>query len=202
MTKPSPKAPTLADLDALPPGIVGEIINGVLYTMTKPRMRHQRTGTGIGGDLRGPFDLGRGGPGGWWIVVEPGIELPNTPEISPDVAGWRRERMPNMPGDEPIRMMPDWVCEILSKHTRRHDQLVKMPYYAEVGVAYAGIVDVEARVLTAHRLESHHWVTIGTYSDETEARIAPFDAVPLNVADWWPPGPGDGEADDPRGRHR
>jgi len=202
MTKPSPRAPTLADLDALPPGIVGEIINGVLYTMTKPRMRHQRMTRTIGGRIGDPFDDALGGPGGWWIVVEPGIELPNTPEVSPDVAGWRRERMPEMPGDEPIRLVPDWVCEILSKHTRRHDQLVKMPYYAEVGVAYSWIVDVEARVLTAQRLESHHWVTIGTYSDQTEARIAPFDAVPLNVANWWPPAPGDSEAGDPRGRQR
>ena len=199
-TKPGPKAPTLADLDALPPGIVGEIIEGVLYTMTKPRARHQRTGLEIGSGLLGPFDLGRGGPGGWWIVVEPGIELPNTPEISPDVAGWRRERMPELPGDEPIRLVPDWVCEILSKSTRRHDQLIKMPYYAEVGVPYSWIVDLEARVLTAQRLESRHWVTIGTYSNEIEARIAPFDAVPLNVASWWPPAPGDGDAGDPRGR--
>ena len=187
-TKPSRKPPTLADLDALPPGIVGEIIEGVLYTMTKPRMRHQRTGTGIGGDLRGPFDLGRGGPGGWWIVAEPGIELPNdTKEISPDVAGWRRERMPEMPGDEPIRIVPDWVCEILSKTTRRHDQLVKMPYYAKVGVTYAWVVDLDARVLTAYRLEGGAWRVIGAYSDETEARIEPFDVVPLHVADWWPP---------------
>ena len=76
-TKPSPRAPTLADLDALPPGIVGEIIDGVLYTMTKPRVRHQRTTRTIGGRIGDPFDHGRGGPGGWWIVVEPGIELPN-----------------------------------------------------------------------------------------------------------------------------
>ena len=201
-TKPSPRAPTLADLDALPPGIVGEIINGVLYTMTKPLARHQRTMTGIGSSVGEPFDMGRGGPGGWWIVTGPGIELPNTPEISPDVAGWRRERMPELPGDEPIRLVPDWICEILSKTTRHHDQLIKMPYYAEVGVPYSWIVDLEARVLTAQRLESRHWVTIGTYSDQTEARIAPFDAVPLNVADWWPPAPGDSEAGDPRGRHR
>jgi len=60
-TKPSPRPPTLADLDTLPPGIVGEIIEGVLYTMTKPRARHQRTSTGISSDLRSPFDLGRGG---------------------------------------------------------------------------------------------------------------------------------------------
>jgi Uma2 family endonuclease len=192
-TKPSARPPTLADLDALPPGIVGEIIEGVLYTMTKPRSRHQRTGTGIGGDLRGPFDLGRGGPGGWWIIAEPGIELPNdTKEISPDVAGWRRERMPELPVDDPIRIVPDWVCEILSKPTRRHDQLVKLPYYAKVGVAYAWVVDLEARVLTAYRLEGGAWRVIGAYSDETEARIEPFDVVPLNVADWWPPAALDG----------
>src|SRR5438874_589194 len=62
-TKPSPKPATLADLDALPPGIVGEIIEGVLYTMTKPRMPHQRTTRMIGGGVGDPFDDGRGGPG-------------------------------------------------------------------------------------------------------------------------------------------
>ncbi len=186
-TKPSMKPPTLADLDALPPGIAGEIIEGVLYTMTKPRARHQRTALGIGADLRSPFDFGRGGPGGWWIIAEPGIELPNTPEIAPDVAGWRRERMPELPVEEPIRVAPDWVCEILSRNTRRHDQLIKMPYYARIGVAYAWVVDLDARVLIAHRLESGAWRMIGTYSEEPEARIEPFEVVPLNVADWWPP---------------
>jgi Uma2 family endonuclease len=188
-TKPSTKPPTLADLDALPPGIVGEIIEGVLYTMTKPRMRHQRTTTRIGAGVSDPFDMGRAGPGGWWIVTEPGIELPNdTKEISPDVAGWRRERMPEMPVDEPIRVVPDWVCEILSPTTRRHDMLRKQPYYAKIRVPFMWLVDIEARVLTAHRLDGDTWRTIATYSDESEARIAPFDAVPLNVASWWPPG--------------
>jgi Uma2 family endonuclease len=191
-TKRSAQSPTLADLDALPPGIVGEIIEGVLYTMTKPRARHQHTGTGISSDLRGPFDRGRGGPGGWWIIAEPGIELPNdTKEISPDIAGWRRDRMPELPVDEPIRVVPDWICEVLSRSTRRHDLLVKLPYYAKIGVAYAWVVDLDARVLTAHRLESGGWRTVGTYGEETEARIEPFDVVPINVADWWPPGASD-----------
>lgn len=185
--KPNLKPPTLADLDDLPPGIVGEIIEGVLYTMTKPRMRHQRTMRKISGGVGYPFDDGLGGPGGWWIIPEPGIELQNTPEISPEVAGWRRDRMPEMPVDEPIRMVPDWVCEILSPSTRRHDLQVKLPYYAKVGVPYHWLVDIESCVLTAHQLESADWRVTGTYRDETEARILPFDAVPLNVASWWPP---------------
>jgi Uma2 family endonuclease len=192
-TKPRTSPPTLADLDALPPGIIGEIIEGVLYTMTKPRARHQRTGLEIGSGLLGPFDHGRGGPGGWWIVTEPGIELPSTPEISPDVAGWRRERMADLPVDEPIRVVPDWVCEILSPTTRRHDMLRKLPYYAKIGVPFMWLVDIEARVLTVHRLDGDTWRVIGTYSDETEARIEPFDAVPLSIADWWLPAPRDNE---------
>jgi Uma2 family endonuclease len=103
------------------------------------------------------------------------------------VAGLRRERMPELPLDQPIRVVPDWVCEILSPTTRRHDMLRKQPYYAKVGVPFMWLVDIEARVLTAHRLDSSDWRIIGTYSDETEVRIAPFDAVPFNVAGWWPP---------------
>lgn len=180
--------PTMADLDALPAGVVGEIIEGVLYTMTKPRVRHQLIAMAIAYDLRSPFGLGRGGPGGWWIVAEPGIELPETPEISPDVAGWRRDHMPTLPApDEPIGVVPDWVCEILSPTTRRHDLIKKLPYYAKIGVQFMWLVDLEARVLLAHRLDGDEWRIGKTYSDETEARIAPFDAVPLNVADWWPP---------------
>ncbi|MBI4952798.1 MAG: Uma2 family endonuclease [Myxococcales bacterium] len=186
MNDPAEKRPTLADLDALPPGVKGEIIEGVLYTMTRPRGAHQSTGTAIGGDLRGPFDRGRGGPGGWWILVEPGIELPGTPEIAPDVAAWRRARLPELPEEEPIRVVPDWVCEILSSSTRRHDLLVKKPYYARIGVAHHWLVDLASRTLTAYRLEGGRWVELGVFGDETAARIEPFDAVALDVKSFWP----------------
>jgi Uma2 family endonuclease len=182
---PAHKAPTLADLDALPPHIKGEIIEGVLYTMTRPRGAHQNTTLAVGSALRGPFGLGLGGPGGWWILPEPGIELPNTPEISPDVAGWRRERLPALPDDAPIRVVPDWVCEILSPSTRRHDLLIKKPYYAKIGVPHHWLIDLPARTLTVYRLESGRWVEIGVYGDEREARIEPFAEVVLDVASWW-----------------
>ncbi len=182
---PARKLPTLADLEALPPGVKGEIIEGVLYTMTRPRGPHQSTTLTVGSELRGPFDRGRGGPGGWWILPEPGIELAETPEISPDVAGWRRERLPLLPDDGPITVVPDWVCEVLSPTTRRHDLLVKKPYYARVGVPHHWLIDLAARTLTAYRLESGRWLEVGVFGDEHEARVEPFDAVPLDVAAWW-----------------
>lgn len=182
---PARKIPTIEDLEALPPGIKGEIIEGVLYTMTRPRARHQLTTTRVGSRLSGPFDEGRNGPGGWWILIEPGIELPNTPEIAPDLAGWRRERLPELPADTSITVVPDWVCEVLSPTTRRHDLLVKKPYYAKVGVEHHWVIDLEARTVAAYRLQEGLWVEIGVYGDEREARIPPFSDVPLDVASWW-----------------
>lgn len=182
---PARKIPTLADLDALPVSIKGEIIEGVLYTMTRPRAGHQRAILDIGSSFVDPFERGRGGPGGWWILPEPGIELPNTPEISPDIAGWRRERLPTLPDDEPIRLVPDWVCEILSPSTRRHDLLVKRPYYAKIGVGHHWLVDRDARTVTAYRLESGRWSELGVFGDDRDARIEPFAEVAIDVASWW-----------------
>jgi Uma2 family endonuclease len=182
---PVRKLPTLADLDALPSNIKGEIIEGVLYTMTRPRGPHQTAILAIGSDLRGPFHRGRGGPGGWLIVPEPGIELPNTPEIAPDIAGWRRERLPVLPVNAAISVVPDWVCEILSPTTARHNVLVKKPYYAKIGVTHHWLVDLANRTLTAYRLESWRWLELGVYGDEHEARIEPFAEVAFDVASWW-----------------
>lgn len=90
-----------------------------------------------------------------------------------------------MPEDAAITLVPDWVCEILSPSTRRHDLLVKKPYYARVGVAHHWLVDLPARTVTAYRLESGHWVELGVWGDESDARIEPFQEVPLDVASWW-----------------
>lgn len=176
--------PTRADLDALPANMKGEIIEGVLYAMTKARSPHQVVSTRLSADLMNPFERGRGGPGGWWIISEPGIELANTPEIVPDIAGWRKERMLELPRDTSILTVPDWVCEILSPTTRRHNLLIKMPYYAKVGVKHLWMVDLDARALMVYRL-GRDWERVASYGDETEARIEPFDAVPLDVSSWW-----------------
>lgn len=163
----------------------GEIIDGVLYAMTRPRGFHQRVAGQILFDLGGPSHRGRGGPGGWWILPEPGIELPNSPEVSPDLAAWRRERLPVMPRKESIRVVPDWVCEVLSSTTRRYDLRTKRPFYARVGASYLWVVDPDASIVTASMLENGRWSDLGVWSDEVDARIAPFESVAINVGEWW-----------------
>jgi Uma2 family endonuclease len=177
--------PTLADLEALPENMKGEIIDGVLYAMTRPRSHHQNISGLVYSDLVNPFQRGRGGPGGWWILVEPGIELPNAPEVAPDIAGWRRERMPELPKDRSIQLAPDWVCEVLSPSTRSYHFLIKRPFYARCQVRYLWEVDPQAQILTVSKLENGRWVDFGAFSTEDDARLEPFEVVPSSIQSWW-----------------
>src|SRR5687767_10568546 len=106
------KPATYSDLLALPENVVGAILDGELVAAPRPAFGHARVGSGRGGDLMGPFDRGRGGPGGWWILHE--VELHLGPDVLvPDLAGWRRTRMPKPPAPtEPfVSLAPDWLCE-------------------------------------------------------------------------------------------
>lgn len=176
---------TRADLEALPPELKGEIIDGELYVQPRPRARHARVEGVILVSTQGPYDLGQGGPGGWWILPEPGIELPGSPEFSPDVAGWRRERLLELPETEPIRVVPDWVCEVLSPGTRGYDFIKKRPFYARNGVGWLWYVDVEARSISVSQLRDGEWVEVAVHGDDERVRLQPFPDVELDLALWW-----------------
>src|SRR4051812_21268321 len=149
----------------------GEIIEGELYVQPRPRSRHAHVLGGIVSKLKGPYDFGQGGPGGRWILPEPGVEVPGSPEFSPDVAGWRRERLPQLPNDEPLRIVPDWICEIHSPTTRGYDVLKKRPFYARIGVAWLWYVDLEARTITVDRLKDGAWSEVAVHGEDERVRI-------------------------------
>ena len=108
----------IAELNDLPGNVKGEIIDGELYVQPRPPVL-ARAKVVLGSLVGGPYDFDEAGPGGWWIAIEPGIELPDAPEIAPDLVGWRRERVSSPPGDEGPHPVPDWVCEVLSPSNAR-----------------------------------------------------------------------------------
>lgn len=177
---------TLEDLDALPEGWRGEIIEGTLYAFPRPRPPHAHVESAMVADLHNPYHRGRGGPGGWFILVEPGIQLPAAREFSPDLAGWRRERLPVLPKDKPIDLAPDWICEILSNRTRSYDQVTKRRFYAKIGVRHLWYVEPLARTVTVSRLEEGRWLELGSYDvDDKVIRAEPFDAIEIELAPWF-----------------
>ena len=131
-----------------------------------------------------PFDRGRGGPGGWIILYEPELHL-HADVVVPDLAGWRRERMPEMPVGPAFELAPDWACEVLSPSTASVDRIVKMAIYAREGVPHVWLVHPIDRTVEAYRLEAGRWMVVGTWGDDAKARIEPFDAVDLELAALW-----------------
>ena len=129
-------------IEALPEGYTGELIAGRLYTSPRPAGPHALAASSLGADLFGPYQRGRGGPGGWWILDEPEVHFVRNIEVAvPDVAGWRRERMRHVPKDQRFEVVPDWMCEIASPSTARHDRENKMPQYASFGVPHVWLID-------------------------------------------------------------
>lgn len=177
---------TREDLEKLPPTWRGEIIDGTLYAFPRPHPLHMGVEGAVVFDVYGPFQRGRGGPGGWWILTEPGIRIPRSPEFSPDAAGWRRERLPERPfQDVPITVVPDWICEVLSPSTRSYDLVVKRRFYAEIGVGYLWYIEPEGCVLTVSKLEDGKWVELGAHGRDEKVRAAPFEDVEIDLAAWW-----------------
>jgi len=170
----------------LPENLVGEIFNGRLYTQPRPAGPHAVTTSSLGIDIGGPFQFGRGGPGGWWIIDEPEVHLVRDTEVLlPDLAGWRRERLPKIPRDHRFEVVPDWVCEILSPATMRKDRISKMPIYARYGVHHLWLIDPVEQTLENFLLEQGRWTVIGQYQQQEVVQAPPFEAIDLDLADLW-----------------
>jgi Uma2 family endonuclease len=190
MMRPMPRVPpfdrpaTYDDLMKLPDICVAEIVGGELHSTPRPAPPHARAGAMLEVSIGGPYDQGRGGPGDWWILYEPELHL-GPDVLVPDIAGWRRERMPRLPETAFFPLAPDWVCEILSPSTARLDRVQKLAVYAREQVAHAWIVDPDAGTLEVMRLVGGRWVILATHAGSEVVRAEPFNAIELELAALW-----------------
>lgn len=186
--QPQPKPALYEQLEALPEGLTGEILNSQIYTQPQPTGLHVFAASELGYELIGPFERGRGGPGGWWIIDEPELHIiRNTEVLVPDLTGWRRTRLPQIPKDQRFTVAPDWVCEILSPSTESKDRKVKMPIYAQFGVPHAWLIDPIAHTLEAYALDGDRWREIGRLAGSGRVSLPPFEAVAISLEDLWAP---------------
>lgn len=185
MAETARKRATYADLLQVPDPLVAEIVDGELYTSPRPASRHAIACSSIGMDLGGAFGRGSGGgAGGWWIIFEPELHLGENVMV-PDLAGWRRERMPSIPDVPYFTLAPDWVCEVVSPHTARLDRVRKLPAYASSGVAYCWLVDPREYTLEVFRLVNGLWTLVGAHAGKAKVKAEPFEALELDLASLW-----------------
>jgi Uma2 family endonuclease len=184
MADPARKRASYSDLLGVPDRLVAEIVDGELVTSPRPAPRHARAASSLGGELYGPFDRGRGGPGGWIILDEPELHLSGD-ALVPDLGGWRRERMPTLPEVTAFELAPDWVCEVLSPSTAPLDRTRKLPIYARERVQHVWLVDPSPRTLEVLRLDGGGYRIVGAWHGDTVVHAEPFEAYALRLADLW-----------------
>ena len=178
-------------LDA-PEHMVAEVVAGELYLSPRPAPPHAVAASRLQTLLGAPFDLGRGGPGGWFILDEPELHLVED-IVVPDLAGWRRSTMDHVPAQPAyFETRPDWVCEILSPSTAKLDRSLKLGVYARAGVSHvwlidplARLVEVLVRVPQGGIGPEGRWSIQATFADPTRVRVDPFAAVELELDLLW-----------------
>jgi Uma2 family endonuclease len=178
---------TYEDLREVPDTMVAELIDGELFATPRPASPHAHAASALAGDLFSTFGRPPGdatGPGGWWLLFEPELHL-GPDVLVPDLAGWRRARLPVLPNVAAFTLAPDWVCEVISPNTGEIDRGRKMRVYAREQVAHLWIIDPILRTLEVYRLEDGRWVVASTHAGADAVRAEPFDALELRLARWW-----------------
>ena len=179
------KRPTYEDVLNAPENKVAEILDGELVLSPRPAMRHSLAASTLGTVVGEPFGRGRGGPGGWWILDEPELHF-GLHVVVPDLAAWRRERLPSVPAAPWLDLAPDWVCEVLSPSTARIDRGRKLRIYAEAGVGHLWLLDPVEQTLEVLRLREGAWTILDLLTGKAAVRAEPFEAIEIDLGELWP----------------
>lgn len=163
---------------------LGELIGGELLVQPRPTLLHAGAASALGEELGPPFKRGRGGPGGWIILDEPELHL-NDDVLVADIAGWRRERLPEIPDVAAATLAPDWVCEVLSVSTERIDRGKKLRVYAREAVKHVWLVNPTTKTLELLGLDGAHYRILSVFDGEESVRAVPFDAIALDLRVVW-----------------
>jgi Uma2 family endonuclease len=184
MGSTAPRRADYNDVINAPADVIAEVIDGVLHTHPRPRTIHAQTATVLGEELGNPFRRGRGGPGGWILLDKPELHL-GEDIVVPDLAGWRRSTLPELPDAAYLTVRPDWCCEVLSPSTQRNDRVLKLPLYRREGVAHVWLVDPGARTLEVFRLDGDTYRLLYSHADDARVRAEPFEAFELELSALW-----------------
>lgn len=171
------KLKTVADLLTSPEERV-ELIDGEIVRRPMARIDHGMAQSNVSEEL-GPLKR-RGGPGGWWIATEVSVAYEAHQCPSHDLAGWRKERLPERPSGI-MDLPPDWVCEIVSPGHERKDTLTLLLLLQHHRVPFYWLLWPEDRTLVAYALEAGQYRICATISEPTRVRVPPFDEIELDL---------------------
>jgi Uma2 family endonuclease len=175
---------TSADLLALPDHVRAEIIHGAITERVSPTAEHSGSQFAMSELLGRRFRRPPGGrwPGGWWFGTEVELQYETHEVFVHDVCGWRRDRVAEKPTGRPVRIRPDWACELLSPSNAKRDRIDKFQVLHRNGVPHYWIVDPLEHTLLVHRWSEAGYIVVLTAAAGDTVRAEPFDATELRVS--------------------
>ncbi|MEN9797015.1 MAG: hypothetical protein RL653_711 [Pseudomonadota bacterium] len=180
----TPPRMTSAEVLALPEERRLEVIAGRVEEKAAPSNHHGLSLAQLGGRVTESFGRHGGGrPGGWWILSDVDLELGPEDLVRPDLAGWRREKLPKVPPGRPMRVVPDWVCEIVSPSNARRDRVEKVRLYHRAGVGHYWLLEPEAATLTVLQHEPAGYRVVQVAAGTERVRAAPFEQLEFSLAE-------------------
>lgn len=171
-----------ADLVALPSRFLGQIVDGELIATPRPALPHSHAILALSAELAN--QRGRCGPGVWSFLAQPELHFGDD-VVVPDVSGWRKDRLPEIPSEPFLTISPDWLCEVLSPGTQALDRVRKMRLYARVGVQHVWLVDPMEQLLEVFRLTNGHLVNVEIYDGAQLVRAEPFEQLEWELGVLW-----------------
>jgi Uma2 family endonuclease len=184
MVAPRTKLATFVDLEQLGDEVSAEIIHGVISDKAAPSAEHSCAQLAFGLVLGRRFQRRPGGrwPGGWWFGTEIEVEYETHEVYRHDIAGWRRDRVPERLSGRPIRVRPDWVCELVSPRNEKRDTVDKFQVLHSNRVSHYWIGNPIEQTLAVHRWESAGYLVILTAAVGEVVRAEPFESVELQLS--------------------
>lgn len=164
-----------------------ELMDGEIVPRASPRARHSRGQLRVAraiGSLDGPDDADTG----WWLLIEPDWRVHLHTLLRPDLAGWRRERLPELP-EGVLDLPPDWVCELVSPGHEAHDLQRKAAIYLAHEVPWYWVAFPEGGVLQVLKNAGATWTVHATLARGQKARVPPFEEIELDLDDLFLPPP-------------
>ncbi|MEM9733234.1 MAG: Uma2 family endonuclease [Pseudomonadota bacterium] len=182
------KNATYADLEKVPDTMIAQLIDGNLVTMPRPHPRHGAASNSLSSEISPPYQKGRGGPGGWVFFDEPELRV-GIQVLVPDLVGFRRETLPELPKGNAFNICPDWICEVLSPSTQKYDRGAKMRIYRDWGVKHYWLLDPQLEFLEVYENGGETFNQLATFERGEDVCAAPFKDISFPLEDLFPFGP-------------
>jgi Uma2 family endonuclease len=162
---------------------IAEVLDGKVVAPTRPTPDALAVKQALAAELASTLG-GATGRVGWSIFTDPQLRLHQN-VVMPDLAGWRKARLPRPPMDNRFASVPDWVCEVLTPASAVLDRTRKLGVYASQAVCWVWLIDPRHRTVEVLWLEGDEWVLAGAFGGDDRVRISPFDGIELDLGVLW-----------------